>query len=42
MSGTYDVAVKVVSQKGKCYAGHKVGDAERRHGGYSFLMLSLE
>lgn len=26
MAGTYDVKVKVVSQKGNCGAGHRVGD----------------
>jgi len=26
MSEVYDVAIKVISQKGNCDAGHKVGD----------------
>ncbi len=27
MAETYDVEIKVISQKGDCGAGHKVGDA---------------
>ncbi|UCG55311.1 MAG: TIGR04076 family protein [Dehalococcoidia bacterium] len=26
MAESYDVAIKVISQKGTCYAGHQVGD----------------
>lgn len=26
MAGTYDVMVKVISQRGTCVAGHRVGD----------------
>jgi uncharacterized repeat protein (TIGR04076 family) len=26
MSESYDIEIKVISQKGSCHAGHKVGD----------------
>jgi uncharacterized repeat protein (TIGR04076 family) len=26
MAESYDVAIKVISQKGNCHSGHKVGD----------------